>query len=523
MNHPPIVTAMLDSSFYPEHPKQIEFIETHISYIFIAGNFVYKVKKAVRFDFLDFTSLEKRKFYCEEELRLNRRLAPNTYLDVIEISKDAKGKIILGHGHEIMDYAVKMKKLPEDKMLKNLLAAGMVNEQTMDKIAETIASFHRHAETGKHITDQENMDNIRRNCEENFRETMNAMNITIPDYQYHFIKDFTQKTLTEKEDLFGKRIREQKIRECHGDLHLDHICVADEIIIFDCIEFNERFRYGDVAEDVAFLTMDLDFNGYPQWSEKFTQAYIRYSGDIDLLQLLNFYRCYYAYVRGKVISLRFSQNQIAGKKRDEDVKLARQYFQLAYRYATRLEKPALILISGLMGSGKSYQAKILAESLGTEILRTDVLRKEIFNIPPTQHRNEPFGEGIYSTENSQIVYEKIFQLSEKLIRQNKAVIIDASFKKREQRIKAMQLAANLGVRFYILECTCPENIIYQRLKKRALKDNSVSDGRWDLFQAQKDDFEPINEIPPEHYLKIDTATHPEAMRQKIIEKIKMEE
>ena len=522
MTHPRLIKTMKKVAFYPHHPAEVEFIETHISYVFIAGDIVYKVKKHVHFDFLDFTTLEKRKFYCEEELRLNRRLAPDTYLDVVAISLDAQGNITLGKGVEIIDYAVRMKKLPADRMLKTLLLKGLVDEKIMDAVAGKIAAFHQHAQTGKDIDEMGNMENIRHNNEENFAETINQINVTIPDYQYKFIKDYVEKFLAEKRALLEKRVTDHKIRDGHGDLHLEHICIADEIIIFDCIEFNERFRCGDVAEDVAFLTMDLDFNGYPQHADTFVQSYIKHSGDADLLILLNFYRCYYAYVRGKVTSFRLDQNEIPGNERRQITKNAAQYFDLAYTYAARLDKPVLILTAGLMGSGKSYQAHALAARLGAEIIRTDLLRKELFNIKPLDRRYEDFGQGIYSDDTSRLIYDKAYDLAAKKIKQGKTVIIDASFKRRAERQKTMRLAHNLGIHFYVLECTCSDEIARKRLEKRTQENDNASDGRWELYQKQKNDFDAINEAPVDCYFKINTSVNPEIIRQEIIRKIKLE-
>jgi hypothetical protein len=521
MIHPRLIEAMKRPDFYPHKPVEVEFIETHISYIFLAGDLVYKVKKPVKFDFLDFTSVKKRKFYCEEEIRLNRRLAPNTYMDVVAISLDARGNITLDKGVEVVDYAVLMKKLPVDRMLKTLLSQGLADEKTMDNLAEKIAAFHRRAQTGGHIDEMGNIENIRHNSEENFAETINQINVTIPGYQYNFIKDYAEKFLNENESLFEKRIADHKIRDCHGDLHLEHICVADEIIIFDCIEFNERFRCGDVVEDVAFLTMDIDFNGYSHYADAFIESYTKYSGDTNLPTLLNFYRCYYAYVRGKVTGFRLDQKELQENEREQITKNAARYFDLAYTYAARLDKPVLILTAGLMGSGKSYQARKLAERLGAEIIRTDLLRKELFNIKPTERRYEDFGQGIYSNDISRIIYDKAYDLAAQKIKQGKAVIIDASFKRLAQRQKAMEMAHNLGVRYYILECICSDEITRKRLERRIQENDNASDGRWELFQEQKNDFDAINEVAADGYLKIDTSADPETTRREIIRKIKL--
>lgn len=522
MTHSLLIEAMKKPDFYSHHPAEVELIETHISYVFIAGNLVYKVKKPVKFDFLDFTTLGKRKFFCKEEVKLNKRLAPDTYLGIIAISLDARGNITLDEGVKIIDYAVMMKKLPADRMLKTLLSRRQADGKTMDNLAKRIAIFHQNAQTGGHIDEMGDIENIRHNSKENLTETLRYINVTIPEYQYKFINDYTEKFLADHKALFKKRIADHKIRDCHGDLHLDHICIADEIIIFDCIEFNERFRCGDVAEDVAFLTMDIDFNGYSQYADAFMEAYIRYSGDTDLPALLNFYRCYYAYVRGKVTSFRLDEEELQEFERGQIIETATKYFNLAYTYAARLDKPVLILTAGLMGSGKSYQARELAAHLGAEIIRTDILRKELFDMKPTERRYENFGKGIYSDDISRLIYDKICEVADQKIRQGKPVIIDASFKKRTERQKAVEMAKKLGVRFYILECICPDKITKQRLEKRIQDNDNTSDGRWELFQEQKKDFDAINEVTADSYFKIDTSDNPEASRQEIIRKIKLE-
>ncbi len=523
MTDPKLIAAMSNPDFYPHKPKSVELVQTHISYVFIAGDIVYKVKKPMNFGFLDFTTLEKRKYYCEEELRLNRRLAPGVYLEVAAIYGDKKTGFSLNSGAAIIDYAVVMKKLPQDKMLKTLLAQGDVDEKIMDKVAAKIAFFHAGAQTGGRINEMGRLKTIRHNHEENFAQTEKYINTVIPDYQYGFIRDYVNCFLKANETLLEKRVAQGKIRDGHGDLHLEHICVDEDIIIFDCIEFNERFRFADVAAEVAFLTMDLDFNGYTSYAESFTDSYLKYSGDTDMLKLLDFYRCYYAYVRGKVISFRLDQKEIAEKEPKEISETAARYFDFSYNYAARLEKPVLILTAGLMGSGKSYQARTLAKILGARIIRTDVLRKEMLNIEPTQSRKENFGQGIYSEESSRLTYDKVYDIAATYLRQGKPVIIDASFKKREERKKACALAQSLGVPFYIIECACPDEVTKKRLDKRARENDNISDGRWEIFHQQKEDFDTVDEFPPDIHFKIDTSADPEKDRQKIVRILKFGE
>jgi aminoglycoside phosphotransferase family enzyme len=408
-----------------------------------------KLKNLSKFDFLDFTSLEKRKFYCEEELRLNKRLAPDTYLDVVAISRTLKGNITLGKGVEIIDYAVRMKKLPADRMLKTLLLKGLVDEKIMDNVAGKIAAFHQQAQTGKAIDEMGNIENIRHNNEENFAETINYINITIPEYQYKFIKDYTEKFLAEKKALFEKRVTDHKIRDGHGDLHLEHICIADEIIIFDCIEFNERFRCGDVAEDVAFLTMDLDFNGYPRHADTFIQSYIKHSGDTDMLTLLNFYRCYYAYVRGKVTSFRLDQKEIQEMNAFKLQKTRHDILILPYTYAARLDKPVLILTAGLMGSGKSYQARASPPVLARRLFAPIYCAKNYSILsPPTGVMKISAGVFI-PTILPVLLYDKAYDLAAQKIKQGKAVIIDASFKRRSERQKLCKSWRKISASIFI--------------------------------------------------------------------------
>ena len=520
MTQPKLVETMSKPEFYPHMPERVELIQTHASYIFIAGDYVYKVKKAVDFGFLDFTDLDKRGYFCHEELRLNQRLAPDTYLEVVEIGEDAGGNIVLGKGERIVEYAVKMRKLPQERMLKKLLAAGEVDVSIMEAIARKLADFHRRAATGDRINLTGGPETIRRNHEENFAQTKPYLEITIPEYKYRFIEFYVYDFMGKKESLFRKRVANHRIRDCHGDLHIEHICITDGIIIFDCIEFNERFRFEDVAAEVAFLAMDLDYNGYPEHADAFVRTYVGYSADTDILTLLNFYKCYYAYVRGKVTSFLIDEKSIQEEKRREAVEAASHYFDLAYAYSSRLEKPTLILMAGLMGTGKSVLARNIAPYLGAEVIRTDVLRKEIFHLMPTERHYEDFGKGIYSDDISRRTYEEALAMACEKLQEGRSVIIDASYKRREERMKAVRAAQRALADFFVIECICPEEVIAERLHLRTSDPEEVSDGRWELFQLQKGDFEEITETPERNHLVIDTSLKPEECAQRTIWRIK---
>lgn len=506
MTHPKLVESMSKPAFYPHGPESVELIQTHISFIFIAGQRVYKVKKAVDFGFLDFTTLEKRKHYCNEELRLNRRLAPETYLDVVEISDNDSGHLVLGKGKMTVEYAVVMAKLPQDRMLKKLIGEKTFDPSIMSDVARKLAEFHRQAETGGKIDEMGGVETIRRNHKENFDQTEKYIDRVIPGFQFHFLKAYIFDFMKRHHDLFCNRVKNHRIRDCHGDLHLDHICLENGIIIFDCIEFNERFRYEDVAAEVAFLAMDLDFNGYLDHSNHFVQAYIQYAGDHDISVLLPFYKCYYAYVRGKVTSFRSDDQAVNSIERENAATVASRYFDLAYRYAARLERPTLIIMAGLMGTGKSVLARNLSLLLGAETIRTDVLRKELLNLPPTQRHHDNYGEGIYTDEITSKTYARALQWAEEKLRSGRSAIIDASFSKREYRLKALETASRLGADHFIIECVCHGDIVQERLRNRLSDKSEASDGRWEILETQNKIFDAVTEFTEKTHIVIDTSS-----------------
>ncbi len=330
-----VVKALLNPEAYDEEPGKIQLVQTHISFIFLTEKFVYKVKKAVNLGFLDFTTLEKRRYYCEKELELNRRLCEDMYLEVVTINKSNGSIKIKGKGR-VIEYAVKMRKLPQERMMSRLLEENKVDMKTIDKIAKIIADFHSKAETNERINRFGSLEIIEANWKENFDQTREFIGITIShnDFNqiYRKVYDFMDKNVL----LFEKRIKEGKIRDCHGDMHAGNIFITDKIYIFDAIEFNERFRYSDVASEIAFLAMDLDYKGRPDLSKFFVEKYITYSGDRELLNLLPFYKCYRAYVKGKVFSFKLKDPHISLKEKDLAKTEAKAYFKLASKYARLL-------------------------------------------------------------------------------------------------------------------------------------------------------------------------------------------
>ena len=325
------VEALMKPEAYEEDPGSIELVQTHISFVFLTRRFVYKVKKAVNFGFLDFTTLEKRRFFCEKELELNRRLCRDMYLEIVPINK-ADAIKIKGAG-ETVEYAVKMKRIPQEKMMSKLLEENKVDAKLVDRIAKIITEFHSKAETNSRISEFGSLTVIETNWKENFEQTEEYVGKTISTEDFKLIRDKVENFMKKNTALFKKRMTESRVRDCHGDIHSGNIFITDGIYIFDAIEFNERFRYSDVAADMAFLAMDIDFRGRVDLSNFFVEKYVEYSDDQELTELLPFYKCYRAYVRGKVTSFKLKDPNVRSEDKNSAVKEAKAYFKLATTYA----------------------------------------------------------------------------------------------------------------------------------------------------------------------------------------------
>jgi aminoglycoside phosphotransferase family enzyme len=325
------IEALLEPQAYPHKPQRIELVQTQMSLVYLTGEYVYKVKKPVNLGYLDYTALEKRRFFCQQELELNRRLCPDAYLSVVPIV-EGNGRIGVEGKGEAIEYAVKMKQLPRDLMMDVLLPSGQVTLGMIASVAEKLVNFHQEAETNQEIAAFGKLDVIRQNCDENFLQTEKYVGLTILRAKYERIKDYTNGFIGSNAGLFEKRVQEGRIRDCHGDLHAAHVCFTDEICIYDCIEFNERFRYCDVASELAFLAMDLDRYQEAGLSQHLVDTYAGVSHDEGLLSLLNFYKCYRAYVRGKVEGFKLNDPLISQPEKAKASETARSYFQLAESY-----------------------------------------------------------------------------------------------------------------------------------------------------------------------------------------------
>ena len=327
-----LIAALLEPSAYPEPTGRVELIQTHISWVFITDDFAYKVKKPVDLGFLNFTTLRRRHHYLQEELALNRRLCPEIYLEVLPITAQGDRLRVGGRGQP-RDYVLKMVRMPQDRMMDEVADRGELGRVHLDRIINRLVPFYEQAATGPRINKYGEPSIITFNPEENFSRTDSLAGQMFSRELFQEIRYFARTFLARHRDLFLKRIREGRIRDCHGDLHMKNICLADNIYVFDCIEFNHRFRYGDVAADIDFLAMDLDFHGLRDLSRYFVERFALAYGDPDLLQMLDFYKCYRAYVRGKIHAFTAQDPAQAPETRDQALKTARAYFDLAGEYA----------------------------------------------------------------------------------------------------------------------------------------------------------------------------------------------
>jgi len=317
---------------YPEPVTSIKLVQTHISYVFVTDRAVYKVKKPVNFGFLDFTTLDSRRHFCEREVELNRRMAPDIYEGVVPVTEREDGWLVLGGDGPVRDYAVRMKPIAMELLMKNLLLAGDLGEADVARVGRAIASFHAGARRSPEIDSFGLAGSFRVNTDENFEQTRCFIGRTIEKAAYDALVSYTDIFYTVHKDLFPKRIADGRIRDCHGDLHMEHVVLTDPVAAFDCIEFNDRFRYSDTAADIAFLAMDLDFHGRRDLSDALVLAYVDGTGDVGVLDVLNFYKVYRAYVRGKVLSFKLDDAHISEGEKEEARSSARAYFELALSY-----------------------------------------------------------------------------------------------------------------------------------------------------------------------------------------------
>lgn len=327
-----MIDDLLNPEFLPDKTEMVSLIQTHISIVFLADGFVYKIKKPVNFGFLDFSTLKKRHYYCHQEIILNRRLSKDIYIDVLPIFYDGQNyRMGIGKGR-IVEYAVKMKRLPDEMLMKSVFFRGELKGEHLKKVAQVLARFHQKASNSMNINKFGEPEIFKINTDENFAQIQKYIGTTIQKRDFNTLKQWTENFYNSNRPLFMNRIKSKKIRDCHGDLHMEHICLTENLPIFDCIEFNNRFRYTDTIADIAFLLMDLEYFGGNSLSENLWDFYKKIANEHDVNSLLAFYKIYRAIVRGKVNSFQLDDENIGMEKKKEAIEISRKYFKLAKSY-----------------------------------------------------------------------------------------------------------------------------------------------------------------------------------------------
>ena len=486
------ISSMLNPKVYDHPVKSIELIETHISWVLLTGDFAYKIKKPVNFGFLDFSTLEKRHTCCNQELRLNRRMAPDIYLDVVSITGTHDKPVISGEG-EVVEYAVKMSQFPQSFQLDHMLMAGELGVEHMDSIARMVAKFHQAIQIADDSMDYGNKDRLYRPVEENFIQINEHLNIESYVDTLNTLQQWSKSEHAKLESVFDQRKRDGFIRECHGDMHLRNLVwLDDRPIAFDCIEFSADLRWIDVISEVAFLVMDLQDRQQYRLASRFINSYLEATGDYSGLSVLSFYLCYRALVRAKVDALRLEQKNIAQEEREKTLTEFESYLELANSY-TRKAAPKLIIMRGMSASGKSTVSQYVVDELEAIRVRSDVERKRLFDIPLDNSAPNEIDAGIYSKLAIKQTYEKLAELASFIIGAGYSVVIDAAFLNYEQREIFQLLANRLGVAFIILEVTASAEVLKQRIINRK---HDVSDADLAVLEHQLSNWKPLrkNEI-----------------------------
>lgn len=476
---------------YPGPPRHVEVRQTHISVVFLAGDEVYKVKKPVNLGFVDFSTLERRRHFCEEEVRLNRRLAPGVYKGVVPVTQGDGGLRFGGDG-EPVEWAVHMERLPDEATLEQRLFRGEVNGDAIRELARSVAGFHARAERGPRISAFGRFEAVAANVRGNFQKPLPG----VSEKAIERVERLFENALERLRGVVEARAARGVPCDTHGDLRLDHVylfpdgAAGERLVIIDCIEFNDRFRFADPVADMAFLFMDLGYQGRRDLARAFADAYFEASGDAQGRELLPLYSAYRAAVRGKVEGLKALQPEVSEPRRDQALQEARGHWLMALGELEQpSRRPALVLVGGLPGTGKSTLARGLAETAGFRIIRSDVVRKELAGIPPGQSGRQAFGEGMYTTEWTDRTYVECALRAAGPLREGERVLVDATFSRRAWRDSFLKAARRLGVRTLFMVCTADPEVVRRRLEGRV---GDASDADWDIYQrASKRWEEPV--------------------------------
>jgi aminoglycoside phosphotransferase family enzyme/predicted kinase len=459
--------------------------------------------------FVDFSTLAKRHFFCQEELRLNRRLAPQLYLDVVALYGPPERPRWHGPGAP-MEYAVKMTQFVQDTLLSHLVEAGKLHAAHIDVLAHEVSAFHARIAIADPLSRFGTPETIYHPVQENFQHLFDTLDDPVRQAHARDIEAWCQRTFATHRLEFIARKRDGFVRECHGDMHLGNMILLNAaVIIFDCLEFNDDLRWIDVASEVAFLTMDLADRGRPDLAHRFINGYLEATGDYDLLKLLPFYCTYRATVRAKVAGIRLGQRDLTPEEAAQARQAFGSYLDLAERY-TRPSQPRLWITHGLSGSGKTYYTQRVVEAIGAIRLRSDVERKRLFGVTPLERSTGPRARALYAPDATQRTYTHLAQQAARVIEAGYTAVVDATFLTRAHRDAFRRLAAELGVPFTILAFRADPETLRRRVVQRSMQGTDASEADLAVLNAQFTALEPLTADEQAAALSIDTDT-PQAL------------
>ncbi len=476
-----LIESLQNPEIWPHSATEVELVETHISYLLLVGDFAYKIKKPVDLGFLDFSTLEKRQYYCEKELSLNRRLAPDLYLDVDAITGDSQHPEIGGNG-PVLEYAVRMRRFPSNGLLSQHIEH--LTPELVDGLALKVATFH----AGINRSDVDDPYGSPEHVLHPMQESLDI--IRLLEYepevaqQLDLLEQWALRIHAGLTGTIAARKANGFVRECHGDMHLGNITlIDDETVIFDGIEFSSELRWIDVISEISFLVMDLEKRGRPELAQRFLNSYLEQTGDYDGLELLAFYKTYRALVRAKVTAIRLGQDDVSAEEQLDLERDLHAYIDLAESYI-QPGQPAVIITHGVSGSGKSFASKLLAMSLPAVQIRSDVERKRLYGLGADSASDSGPQSGIYSAEATRKSYQRLLDLAEDLIAYGFIAIVDATFLKREQRRMFAEMAKRMLVPFVILDMRFSEQVLRERVRERIEHGDGVSEANEEILDIQ---------------------------------------
>jgi aminoglycoside phosphotransferase family enzyme/predicted kinase len=500
-----LVDSLLQAAAYHHAVRgPIRMVETHISRVFLTGEFAYKVKKPIRLAFLDYSTLEQRRVCCNEELRLNRRYAPDMYVAVSPVAGPVATARMDGAGTTV-EYAVKMRQFDQDEELDALVKAGRVEADALAALGARIAAFHELAARADPATPFGRPELVQRVALENFKELRRLPEAAVKDSILNEVERWVVAEHGRTRELLQSRRDSGFVRECHGDLHCGNVVRWNgELTPFDGIEFDPALRFVDVASDLAFLAMDLSVRGRDDLRHALLQGWLELTGDFQALRLLPRFEVYRALVRAKVAALRALQHSPGTEARLRDCGLAIRYLDWASSRARR-KRPSLLLTCGYSGSGKTWLSRALATDLHALHLRSDVERKRLAGLGAMDDSRSPEDGGIYTPEYTRRTYDRLHDCAEDALRGGECIIVDAAFLKREERERMLDLGASLGLRIAILHCIAPEEVLRERVSSRSLAANDASEAGLATLRRQPGFWEDFGGAELQRTVTVDTT------------------